>query len=328
MAVKKKGVIVGLGSIGRRHARLLSERDDVEIAVCDTNDKMIQAAFTEIGEVAVYRTIDEVLDAHPDFIVVATPHDLHAPQTVAALERGVHVLCEKPMSDTLAGANEMKAAAERSSAVLSIAFMLHFNPAIIRIRSLIESGALGTVLAINYRIGSYVTLVNSGSRYQAAMRGALLLDYAHQPDLIYWILGSRPKGVYCAGAFGGDMEFSSNPNVLTLVCDYDTPLLATIALNYLQMPERHECEVIGDQGWVSYDMKQGELIIGRVADDSTTVERFTFERDDMYREEHRVFLDAAAGNAAPSSPADEAIASIEIIDASLRSLDSGARIEL
>ena len=222
----------------------------------------------------------------------------------------------------------MKAAADASSAILSIAYMLHFNPGFSRMKEAIESGTIGQVLAVNYRVGSYVTLVNSRSRYQSMMRGALLLDYAHQPDLIFWLLSARPRGVYCASARGGEMEFSSDPNVVTLVCDFDTPLVATVTLNYLQMPERHECEVIGDKGWLSFDLKSGEFRTGLRDGKSMTVENFAAERDEMYRQEHTAFINAIDGKSKPSSPPGEAIVSMEIIDAAFRSIDCGTRVEL
>jgi predicted dehydrogenase len=328
MALTRRGIVVGLGSIGRRHARLLMERGDVEVQFCETDREILSAAHREIGNTESFGDYGEALGTAPDFVVVATPHETHADQTIRALDKGINVLCEKPMSHLLTEAREMAIAADRSPAILSIAFMLHFNKAFMRIRQLIHSGDLGTIVALNYRVGSYITLVNSRSRYQAGIRGALLLDYAHQPDIIYWLLGRKPRGVYCAGAHGGEMELSSNPNVLTVVCDYDDPLVTTITLNYVQMPERHEFEVIGDRGWISFDLKSGTLTLGRRKDEATSTERFSAERDEMYREEHRVFLEALDRNESPSSPPEEAIVSMEIIDASLRSLDTGERIEL
>ena len=149
---------------------------------------------------------DEALRTRPEMVVIATPHDLHCAQTVQALEQGIHVLCEKPMSDRLEDARTMLAAGERarqrSGAVLSVGFMLHFHPLLARLKQLVEDGTLGTVLQVHYSVGSYITLVNSRSRYQAALEGALLLDYAHQPDFIHWLLGEKPRRGHdgrCAG---------------------------------------------------------------------------------------------------------------------------------
>ncbi len=328
MTLKRRAVVVGIGSIGRRHARLLNDRVDVDVELCEPEEVMIDLAYQEVGRLPVHVSFEEALACEPDFVVIATPHQLHCEQTVQALDRGIHVLCEKPMSDRLEDAATMMEAATRSEAILSIGFMLHFHPGILRLKELISNGTLGTVLQVQYKVGSYVTLVNSLSRFQAAMEGSLLLDFAHQPDIIHWILGQKPKGVHMAARQGGEMELTSQPNFLTMVYDYEEPLLATVELNYLQMPERHECEIIGDRGWALYDLNQGELRIGSKEDGSLTKEKILAERDDVFRKEHQAFLDAIDGKRKPSSPPEEALVSMEIIHAAIASWKSGKRIEL
>ncbi|MDI7274911.1 MAG: Gfo/Idh/MocA family oxidoreductase, partial [Anaerolineae bacterium] len=198
----------------------------------------------------------------------------------------------------------------------------------LRLKKLIENGSLGTVLHILYRTGSYITLVNSQSRYQASLEGALLMDYAHQPDAIYWLTKQRPRGVYMAARQAGDMEFTSNPNYLTMVCDYASPLLSTIELNYLQMPQRHEIELVGDKGWAALDFERGVLRIAQRRGPSEVEEKVIVARDDLYRAEHQAFLEAIDGRRPPSSPAAEAIVSMEIIDAALASWKRQQRVAL
>ncbi|MHB0874814.1 MAG: Gfo/Idh/MocA family protein [Anaerolineae bacterium] len=328
MAVRRRVVVVGVGSIGRRHARLLCEREDVAVELCEPSEDALAQARADIGMLPGHPSFEAALASKPYAVVIATPVECHRAQTIAALRDGIHVLCEKPMSATMAEAVAMKEATAASSAVLSVGFMLHFHPGLLRLRRLIDDGAFGTVLQVQYRTGSYITLVNSRSRYQATLEGALLMDYAHQPDAIHYLLRQRPKGVYMAARQAGQLEFTSNPNYLTMVCDYESPLLSTIELNYVQMPQRHEIEIIGDAGWAAFDFEAGMLRIARRADQSITPEGISVVRDDLYREEHRAFLDAAAGKRAPSSPAAEAIISMEVIDAALASWKSGRRVEL
>ena len=85
----------------------------------------------------------------------------------------------------------------------------------------------------------------------------------------------------------------SRPNFIAVHCDYARPLLATIHLNYAQMPERHEYEIVGDEAWALYDFNTGRLRIGRRAAAAETTEDFPVERDPMYAAEHEAFLAAA-----------------------------------
>ncbi|MDB6167581.1 MAG: Oxidoreductase domain protein [Verrucomicrobia bacterium] len=329
MALKLRAVVVGLGSIGRRHARLLAERANVAVEWCESSAAALAEARQTLAEPGcVHDSFERVLQSRPDVVVLATPHAAHAPQTVAALGAGIHVLCEKPMAETLAEAERMAQAADASRAILAIGFHLHFHPGLVRLKELITSGALGTVHHAHCRVGSYVTLVNSKSRYQRSLAGALLLDYAHQPDILTWLLGQRPRGVYMIGAQGGRLEHQSNPNVLAVACDYEGPLLTTIHLNYLQMPERHDYEIVGDRGWASLDLAQGSLRIGLQGDSSEQMETFSTERDPVYRAEHAAFFDAVAKQRKPESAAGEAIVSMRIIAAALESWSTQRRIEV
>jgi len=325
---KQKIVIVGLGSIGRRHARLLAERPDVRIAWCDPSPEMLALAKREIGDYPAFHGFEAALASRPEMMVIATPHHLHVEQTLAAIQNQIHVLCEKPVSHSLAEAQKLAQAATQCSAVVNIGFHLHFHPALVRLKQLIASGSLGHIRHAHCRVGSYITLVNSASRYQATTEGALLMDYAHQPDILYWLLEQVPTGVYLAGGESEDLEFLSNPNFLALTLTYDTPLLATIHLNYLQMPERHEYEIVGDDGWAWLNAATGDLRIGDRKRNQEFREHFAFERDQLYRDEHTAFFEAVTGNrSAETSPRDGLI-SMKIIEAALMALKTNQPVAI
>ena len=329
MALKPRVVVVGIGSIGRRHARLLDGRSDIEVEWCEPNQKLVADAVHEIrAPGCLHRDFDAMIATAPAMVVLATPHHLHAEQSIKALEAGAHVLCEKPMADRPEAARRMLAAATTSGRVLSIGFQLHFHPGLRRLEELIASGALGAIAHLHCRVGSYVTLANSRTRYQHSLEGALMFDYAHQSDLLHWLLHTVPVGVYAVGAHLDSPELHSNPNVLSLNFDYARPLLGTIHLNYLQAPERHEYEVVGDKGWAVLDLAAANLTIGLRDGARKWVESLAVSRDSLYVAEHQAFLDAVNGTAAPESPPDEALVSVLMTAAALSSWKSRRRVIL
>ena len=329
MALRRRLVVVGLGSIGRRHARLLSQRPELQVEWCESEPAAVTAAEAELGRpVKIHSTFAAMIESRPELVVIATPHGEHLAQTSAALRAGAHVLCEKPMADTLAAATEMLQAERETGRVLTIGFQLHFNPGLRRLRELVTGGELGTVVHLHCRVGSYITLVNSRSRYQGRVEGALLMDYTHQPDLLYWMLNEAPTGVFASGGQGGVPELTSNPNFINLNCDYARPLIGTIHLNYLQMPERHEYEIVGDRGWAMFDLNTGRLRRGQRSDSREWIEEFGVDRDPVYAAEHQAFLEAVAGLRTSESPAREAMVSMQIIEAAMTSWRSGRRVAL
>ncbi len=329
MAVKPRLVVVGLGSIGRRHARLLGGRDDLTVEWCEPSRELLAGLSGEIpAPRCVHHDFEAMLATRPDLVVLATPHALHADQSIKALACGAHVLCEKPMADSAEAARRMMEAARKFGRILAIGYHLHFHPAVRRLKELMEGGGFGTIAHMHCRVGSYVTLANSRTQYQRTLEGALMLDYAHQSDMLHWLLRAVPLGVYAAGAYLDGVELHSNPNVLSLNFDYERPMLGTIHLNYLQAPERHEYEVVGDEGWALLDLVAAKMTIGRKADAHTMVESFEVSRDSVYLAEHQAFLDAVHGRAEPESPPDAAAVSVRMVAAALSSWKTRKRVLL
>lgn len=329
MALKPRLVVVGVGSIGLRHARLLGARGDIAVEWCEPDAGIVIEAVRDLGAPScIHRDFKAMLATMPDMVVLATPHQLHAEQSIQALAAGVHVLCEKPMADHPQAAREMLAAAAASGRVLSIGFHLHFHPGLRRLKDLMAAGELGTIAHVHCRVGSYVTLENSRSRYQRLLEGALMLDYAHQADLLHWLLQAMPLGVYAAGAHLKTPELHSNPNVLSLNFDYAQPVLGTIHLNYLQAPERHEYEVVGDRGWAVVDLSALKLTLGLKEGARSWTESIEVSRDSLYLAEHEAFIAAVSGVAVPENPPGEAIASVYMTAAAQKSWKSRQRVEL
>ena len=88
-----RAAVVGLGTIGRVHARILRERGELW-AVCDCDPSRLDE-FEGFSSTTDYVQLLE--DLRPEVVHICTPHYLHAPMVIAALERGIHVLCEKPL---------------------------------------------------------------------------------------------------------------------------------------------------------------------------------------------------------------------------------------
>jgi predicted dehydrogenase len=228
----------------------------------------------------------------------------------------------------LAEAKRLVDEAGNYQSIVNIGFHLHFNQGLCRLKEHISNGSFGNIIHAHCRVGSYITLLNSLSHYQAEMEGALLLDYAHQPDVIYWLLQKKPESVCLVAGKTGDMEFSSNPNFLAMTLEYESLMISTIHLNYLQMPERHEYEIVGDEGWAILDANTGLLRIGDKKTNKEFVQHIKLERDQMYRDEHQAFFDAIDGKREPeSSPADGLI-SMMIIEAAMQSWKKKKRINI
>ncbi|MDH3424639.1 MAG: Gfo/Idh/MocA family oxidoreductase, partial [Gemmatimonadota bacterium] len=166
------------------------------VAVASARMESARSAASEFGVPHAYDDWDLMLASHEfDLVCIATPTDLHEPQTLAAIAAGAHVLCEKPTAMNAAEAATMLEAAERAGRVHMIDHELRFNPNRMRIAEIIAEGALGEIRHVNIaNIGT--TWGDPASRpkgdwWSLAEKGGgrLGANGSHQVDLLRWWLG-------------------------------------------------------------------------------------------------------------------------------------------
>ena len=144
---------VGCGGMGKQHLRILRELDQFKVvALSDVSTDALAACGEEFGVADHFSDCGQMCDAvRPDLVVVATQTRHHHGPSLAALERGIHVLCEKPMAIDPVEADDMVAAAAASGANLSINQQNHVNPAVRRAREMIDAGDIGEVVLVRGR---------------------------------------------------------------------------------------------------------------------------------------------------------------------------------
>jgi predicted dehydrogenase len=166
------------------------------VAIASHRLDSAQSAASAFGIAHAYDDWQAMLDTHPlDLVLIASPTDTHAPMTLAALEKGAHVLCEKPTAMDATQAQAMLARAETLGRVHMIDHEMRFNPNRMRIAELIADGSLGEIRHVNIaNIAS--TWANPASRpagdwWSLANRGGgrLGANGSHQVDMLRWWLG-------------------------------------------------------------------------------------------------------------------------------------------
>lgn len=125
-----RGAVVGVGSMGWNHARVLNALPQVELVGVSDPDTGRRDAATDAFGCPAYATLDALIEARPDFAIVATPNRLHAPAGLELLAAGVHVLIEKPIAPTVAEAEQLIAAARAAGRKLMVGHVERFNPAV------------------------------------------------------------------------------------------------------------------------------------------------------------------------------------------------------
>jgi UDP-N-acetyl-2-amino-2-deoxyglucuronate dehydrogenase len=184
--------IIGCGRIAQRHAEHITARGRLS-AVCDIECGRAADMASE-HEANPYNSVEVMLEAEPEIDVVAicSPNGLHKEHSIAALEAGCHVLCEKPMALSSRDCGEMIKTAERRNRRLFVVKQNRFNPPIAALKEAIENGALGRLYSLQLscfwnRNSDYYKDSWKGSRDLDG--GTLFTQFSHFIDLLYWMVG-------------------------------------------------------------------------------------------------------------------------------------------
>lgn len=187
-----RSAVVGYGVIGRHHAKLLTEMGHL-CAVCDVNS----AVLAGLDGVALYSDYTEMLESEKlDAVHICTPHYLHADMIIAALDRGIHVLCEKPLCIREEDIDRILEAEKRSGAMLGVCHQNRYNPANLYVKEYLkDKDLLGGAGQVSWRRDAeyYRSGVWRG-RWETEGGGVLINQALHTLDLMIWFCG-MPKSL-------------------------------------------------------------------------------------------------------------------------------------
>jgi myo-inositol 2-dehydrogenase / D-chiro-inositol 1-dehydrogenase len=191
--------VIGCGRMGGTHARLLAELAGVdEVLVCDADGGRAAVVAHEAGGRAVDH---ERALAEADAIVVATPADRHAQTVEAAIARGLPVLCEKPLTEDLAGSLALVSRAEEAEAHVQVGFHRRHDPGFVALRRSLGDGSAGRMHLL--RLTAFDPLINALPDAEWPEREAapiFLHSSIHDFDFVRWISGDEVSEVSAAGS--------------------------------------------------------------------------------------------------------------------------------
>jgi predicted dehydrogenase len=190
--------VVGLGKMGLSHHALLHAHPDVEVVgVCDSAKYVLGVLEKNTG-VPTFTDYGRLLEeAQPEAVVIATPSRFHVEMVRTALERDIHVFCEKPLTLTADDANLLAGLAAERGLVTQVGYHNRFVAAFQEVKRLLDFGAIGEVTHVMGEAYGPVVLKPKGKTWRSSKSegGGCLFDYAaHVINLVHWYMGA-PVGV-------------------------------------------------------------------------------------------------------------------------------------
>lgn len=258
-----KILVLGCGSVGKRHIRNLLSLNAGKTAAYDTNEEKLDTIKKEFS-IDVYSDLNKALSEDKyDAALVCSPPSYHIAQASFLLESGMHCFIEKPMSHNLEGIEALFETASKKQKMVFIGYILRFSPMLVKIKRLIDSGGIGNVLSVRASVGYYLPYWRPHEDYRkgygarSALGGGIVLDASHEIDYVRYLVG-EVKEVFAVCRKLSKFDIDTE-DFAEITMHHKNGAYSQIHLDYLQSNYRRDCEIIGDKGMLLWNVNERTL---------------------------------------------------------------------
>lgn len=285
----------------------------------------------ELVDYQVETDLESALAQKPVAVIIANPSAYHLDAAIPAAKQGCHILLEKPISHSMQRVDEFSKIVKESGSRVLVGFQFRYHPNLKKIKELLEAQKIGRVLSFRSHWGEYLPGWHPWEDYRNSyaakkdLGGGVLLTLCHNFDYLRWLLGDMQVHASLLGYNSGlGIEVEDTADI-SLICEQE--IHGNLHLNFVQKPGKHYLEIIGSKGSIVWDYykNQVDLITFEAAGEVKSNSYSTpegFDRNDLFIEEMKHFIDVANGNTAPLCSLEDGIKALEL---SIQAKVKGAR---
>lgn len=326
-----KVLILGTGSIGERHLRCFRSTSRAELSLCEINPDLRTEVANRYAIPHAFGNYDDALAQEPDAVVICTPAQLHIPLAIQAVNRGKHILIEKPLSTSLKGIEGLMRSVTEKGIVASVAYIHRANPILAAIREAILSNRFGKPLHVAVNSGQYFPLFRPAYReiYYSQRKtggGAIQDSLTHMFNAVEWLIGPISK-------LTADASHQSLPGVdvedtVNVIARHGS-VLASYAMNQFQAPNEITIAIACEKGTLRFQAHRLRWSWKTDPEGKWHHEQFApFERDALFELQAEHFLDAIAGKRPPVCTLEEGLQTLLVNLATLNSADNRCWVDI
>lgn len=339
-----KFLIVGLGSIGRRHFRNLIALGEKDIVLLRNHRATLPD--DELAGYPVETDLTEALKKHrPDAVIVANPTSLHLDVAIPAVRAGCHILLEKPVSHSLERSDILQETAGKSGSRILVGFQFRYHPTLNKARELVQAGVIGKVLTAHAHWGEYLPNWHPWEDYRqsyaarADLGGGVIVTLTHALDYLQFILGDV-KSLWSFNGHISPLEIDVE-DCAEIGLKFSEGAVGGLHLNYFQRPPVHRLEIVGSGGTLRWDNADSVLHLFKMPAEfgsystnppAPVLETFSppdgFERNQLFIAQTRHFIDVVREGIRPICNLDDGIKALQLALAAYESQKTGKQISV
>lgn len=326
---KLRAGLIGLGMMGRHHARNLRSIDGVDlVAVADASGDPHGVA----GDLRVLPNVEALIEAGIDYAVVALPTEFHEEAGLALASAGVHALIEKPLAKTTVGAKRLAEAFASAGVIGAVGHIERYNPALQDLRRRLEAGDLGDLYQIcTRRQGPFPNRI--------ADVGVVKDLASHDIDLTAWVTQRNYELVAARTMYKSGRE---HEDMVSSICQLSGGLMSNHLVNWLTPSKERLTVVTGERGMFVADTLAADLTFYANGSVATTwddiaqfrgvsegeVVRLAIAKPEPLRVEHEQFRDAVLGKRADIVTLDQGTRVVQVCEAMIESAKMGTFVRI
>jgi len=321
-------LVVGCGSIGKRHVGNLLERDDIEHIFVVTKIDPVSLNLNRHKKVTFIKPpalstpdlsyLPLISFSKSDFAIIANETSKHMDWAISLGRMGINLLIEKPLSHTLDRVAELRNIVDEMKIKVMVGYNLRFLEIMGAIKEYLAKGLLGKIYFAKIEVGQYLPSwrkdVDYRSTYSASksMGGGVSLDLSHEIDYMKYLFGFPLSWKIIKGKVS-DLEITSD-DIFEGIYRYNT-YLCNVHMDYLQRQMKRECRIVGSKGSLTCDFVNRRFELqGSVDGDLCIDSPDAFDMDKTYKIELAQFIQAIQGDKSPAITLVDGIDALKLIE--------------
>jgi len=312
--------LIGAGAIAQTYLQAFKAINEVQLAAVVDVRPQVAAATAEAFNCASFTSYRELADANLcDAVIICTPPDTHPDITAWFLERGINVLCEKPLAIGPEQARTMFEAAANSTAMLTMASKFRYVDDVIRAKSLIDSGLIGDVILFENAFTARVDMHKRWNADPVVSGGGVLIDNGtHSVDIMRYFLGPLKEIQVIEGKRVQDIPVE---DTVRMYVRSQSGVMGTVDLSWSINKELpHYISVYGSEGAIVVGWKQSKY--RRAADKEWTVFGNGYDKVQAFSSQLKNFAAGIRGVEPLRITLRDALASVEVIDKAYEAMET------
>jgi len=309
-----KVLVVGYGSIGRRHVKNLLKYSKYEILIL-TKRKMDNK---EKSRIKYFNSLTDALKEKPEIGFITNETSFHVEIAIKLAKKNIHLFIEKPLSNSNKNIKKLQKIVKKNKLITQMGCNWRFHPCIKKIKNILEKNEIGKIYSVQVESNSYLPDWHPYEDYRKGyaakkeLGGGILLTCIHELDFLYWYFGNVEE-IFSITKKQSQLEVNTD-DISIMIIKFKKNILGEIHLDYFQRPDFKRCKIISSKGTLYWDSSINEVKFYSNYKKKwiKKIELKKYEKNQMYIDEILDFLKSIKNKKKTINSLEDGIKTLEI----------------